>query len=208
MNWIRVARAGSVVAMGFAAACGGAPPATVNTATVTSPSPQPEPPEETVDPSAPTKPFLPPVAQPPGAEQSQVAEGTDKEHPVPRCGPADSYRYVATYKCADGTVPLQGDLRAASKVRSGNVGPNATGHIIDLYVVPCPGGDVKLFVDMYGCPETKQDLVLQRLEEAPDAQRPEEAPDAFTSLGPRVAERALHTRAHLAEATDLLALSP
>lgn len=79
--------------------------------------------------------------------------GTDREHPVMRCGPAESYRYVASdFRCAGGTNPLGGDLRAGAAARVGNVGPNSTGHIIDLYRVACPEGAREIYVDMYGCP--------------------------------------------------------
>lgn len=71
-----------------------------------------------------------------------------------RCGPKDSYAYVANeFKCADGSNPFAGNLGAAQKSRRGNVGANASGHIIDLYVVPCPEGEREVFVDMYGCNE-------------------------------------------------------
>ena len=47
------------------------------------------------------------------------------------------------------------DLR---QLGSGNVGANETGHVIDLYIVPCPSGEVSVYVDMYGCPEMQQRL--------------------------------------------------
>jgi hypothetical protein len=77
--------------------------------------------------------------------------GYDLEHPIPACGPGDSYQIVASYVCADGSVPLGGDPGAGGGARVGNVGANSTGHIIDLYEVPCPTGPVQLFVDMYAC---------------------------------------------------------
>lgn len=86
------------------------------------------------------------------ARRPAVRPGADKEHPVPRCGPQDSYAFVASTTCADGSTPLRGDARAGAEARQGNVGENSTGHIIDLYVVDCPEGPVEIFVDMYGCP--------------------------------------------------------
>ncbi len=78
--------------------------------------------------------------------------GSSRENPVMRCGPRDSYYYVATeFRCSDGTNPLGGDVRMGSQARLGNVGPNSTGHIIDRYSVPCPEGARDVFVDMYGC---------------------------------------------------------
>ena len=92
-------------------------------------------------------------------ESAELAGATSHERPLPACGPADSYRRVAEYRCPDGSVPLGGDPARGASARSGNVGPNSTGHVIDLYRVPCPGGDVELYVDMYSCPETQRLLV-------------------------------------------------
>jgi hypothetical protein len=65
----------------------------------------------------------------------------------------ESYVYVASeFRCAGGTNPLGGDPRAGAAARVGNVGPNSSGHIIDLYRVPCPEGPRDVYVDMYGCP--------------------------------------------------------
>ncbi len=79
--------------------------------------------------------------------------GTSPEAPVMACGPADSYRRVAEYRCPDGTEPLRGDPAAGGRARVGNVGANSRGHVIDLYRVPCASGVVELYVDMYGCPD-------------------------------------------------------
>lgn len=80
--------------------------------------------------------------------------GMDPEHPVPACGPRDSYDYVASrFRCPDGTNPLGGDPGAGQASRLGNVGANSQGHIIDVYRVPCASGPVDVYVDMYGCPE-------------------------------------------------------
>lgn len=81
-------------------------------------------------------------------------EGSDREHPVMRCGPRDSYAFIANdFRCADGSNPFRGNLGAGARARRGNVGANSTGHIIDLYVVPCPEGPREIYVDMYGCPD-------------------------------------------------------
>jgi hypothetical protein len=80
---------------------------------------------------------------------------SSKEQPIAACGTRGSYRYVASeYVCADGANPFAGNANAARDARKGNVGANASGHIIDVYIVPCAGGDEKVYVDMYaGCPE-------------------------------------------------------
>lgn len=77
--------------------------------------------------------------------------GYDSEHPIGACGTGDSYQIVASYVCPDGSMPLSGDASAGAAARLGNVGANSTGHIIDLYEVPCPTGAVQLYVDMYAC---------------------------------------------------------
>ncbi len=89
-----------------------------------------------------------------GPALSARGVGMDAEHPVPACGPGDSYDYVASrFRCPDGTNPLGGDPRAGQASRLGNVGANSTGHIIDVYRVPCATGPIDVYVDMYGCPE-------------------------------------------------------
>jgi len=110
-----------------------------------------------------TDPGRPPAQQPPPAvtvasaaappePPPPPAPGSDKDHPVLRCGPADSYRWVANHRCGDGSVPLAGNPRAAKEARLWNVGPNKAGRIVDHYVVPCPEGEVHLYVDMSECP--------------------------------------------------------
>lgn len=87
-----------------------------------------------------------------GGVAPMASVGFDAEHPVMRCGPRDSYFYVASqYQCPDGSNPLNGDLALGQRSRQGNVGANSTGHIIDLYVVPCASGPQQVYVDMYGC---------------------------------------------------------
>jgi hypothetical protein len=104
-------------------------------------------------------------ATPPAASVAPATEaaGLDKENPVVRCGPRDSYVYVASeFRCADGTNPLAGDRRAAARTRKGNAGRNSRGHVVDIYLVPCPEGPRRVFVSMYGCPEYERFLRLDR----------------------------------------------
>lgn len=69
-----------------------------------------------------------------------------------RCGPNDSYFWVATkFKCPGGGNPLGGDTDAGGRARRGNIGPGPDGHILDVYDVPCPSGTVAVYVDMYHC---------------------------------------------------------
>lgn len=116
------------------------------------PPPQPE----AAQPAAATA--TPSAAGPGGSVPGQRrGSGQSREDPVICCGPVDSYTYVAAeFRCPDGQNPLGGDPSAGQRARVGNVGPNASGHIIDLYRVPCGGGEVDIFVDMYGCPEMEQ----------------------------------------------------
>lgn len=85
--------------------------------------------------------------------------GGSLKSPVPRCGPQDSYYYVASeFRCPGGGNPLEGDAQAAARARAGSVGPDARGHMIDVYEVPCPSGKVDVYVDMYGCEAMQQEL--------------------------------------------------
>ena len=86
---------------------------------------------------------------------SDPAPGNDKENPIMRCGPADSYTYVAAvYRCPDGSNPLGGKSQAGRTARRGNVGDNSHHNgIIDLYEVPCASGTQEVYVNMYGCPD-------------------------------------------------------
>lgn len=114
------------------------------------PAAPPPPPAPTEDPNARGAGSEPPPPSPP--PPAVAVQQSSKDSPVLRCGPMDSYKYVATdFKCADGSNPFGGNLKAAQMARKGNVGANAQGHIIDLYEVPCPEGPRQVFVDMYGC---------------------------------------------------------
>lgn len=84
---------------------------------------------------------------------AEVTPGSSPDAPVLRCGPEDSYAYVASeFRCPDGTNPFDGDLRQAARARSGSRRAD-NGHFIDSYEVPCAGGTVTVYVDLYGCDE-------------------------------------------------------
>ncbi len=69
-----------------------------------------------------------------------------------RCGPRDSYRYVASlFQCPEGGNPFGGDEQAAARARSGSQQRPGSSHMLDTYEVPCRGGGVTVYVDMYGC---------------------------------------------------------
>lgn len=145
----------SVVAALLAAGCTNQPAPEVPTAEV--------PPAPSASPSAEASPDAPPIeiTETPKKKAASPVDGagSDKENPVMRCGPGDSYVFVSAYECKDGTRPLGGDPRAGGAARKGNVGANSKGHIIDLYVIPCSDGPVEVYVDMYGCPEYEQMLI-------------------------------------------------
>jgi len=85
--------------------------------------------------------------------------GTSVDKPMMVCGPRESYRYVASeFQCPRGGNPLDGDLERARDARLGALDHPTSSHIVDVYRVPCPDGDVELYVDMYGCEEYEQQL--------------------------------------------------
>lgn len=88
-------------------------------------------------------------AAPPAAAPAERAEpGRSAEAPALTCGPAESYAYVASrFRCADGSNPLGGTAPR----------PHSS-HVLDIYDVPCPGGAVPVYVDMYGCREYEEQL--------------------------------------------------
>ncbi len=109
------------------------------------------PPEEAAEVEPP-----PPAPSGGGVYPGRTGSGQSAEDPVSACGPGDSYAFVAgEFRCPEGDNPLGGDPSAGSAARVGNVGSNSTGHIIDLYRVPCASGPVDVYVDMYGCPEMR-----------------------------------------------------
>ncbi len=98
-------------------------------------------------------------ASKPAAESAPSAErGRTIDDPVMTCGALESYQYVARYRCPDGTTPLGGDPKQGARARLGSDFVKATNHHVDLYEVPCSGGAVRLYVDLYGCPEEQQRL--------------------------------------------------
>lgn len=83
-----------------------------------------------------------------------VAGAGTLHDPIMRCGPASSYAYVAReFRCQDGTNPFKGDMAAARLSRSGSQPSPKNKDIIDTYEVPCDGGNVTVYIDMYGCEE-------------------------------------------------------
>ncbi|HEY8945890.1 MAG TPA: hypothetical protein VIM73_16590, partial [Polyangiaceae bacterium] len=86
--------------------------------------------------------------------------GTSLKNPVLRCGPEESYRYVADeFVCPSGENPFDGDLVAARKARRGSDENPDNGHVVDIYRVPCNSGSVHLFVDLYGCEQYQRRLI-------------------------------------------------
>jgi len=92
------------------------------------------------------------------AAQDGVA-GATLENPVKACGPGASYRLIAAWECADGSVPLGGDPAAGQRARLGSSRSHLdeppddpmNSHIVDIYEVPCPGGTETVHVCMYHC---------------------------------------------------------
>lgn len=85
-----------------------------------------------------------------------IGSGRSISDPVQLChmngGPGRTdYSYIASYRCADGTMPLAGDPERGAQARVGNVGPGPDGHIVDLYEVPCRSAPVRIHVDAYHC---------------------------------------------------------
>ncbi len=78
---------------------------------------------------------------------------TTQEYPLEACGLETSLTELARLTCDDGRNPFGGDTRAAHASRAGNVGGGGRcEQIIDLYRVPCPEQEYKVFIDMYFCP--------------------------------------------------------
>lgn len=95
-----------------------------------------------------------------GPESGAVAAtGGSLESPIATCGPMDSYEFVANrFQCPNGPNPFRGDPKRAAESRRGSSTSAKTGHPIDVYEVPCPGGSVEVYVDLYGCPEYAERL--------------------------------------------------
>lgn len=96
------------------------------------------------------------------AKKERSAAGSTLHNPVVRCGPEESYRYVANeFRCPDGENPFEGDVEAARKAQRGSNENPRNGHVVDIYRVPCGSGPVHLFVDLYGC-ETYEKRLLAK----------------------------------------------
>jgi len=94
------------------------------------------------------------------AAHPEGAGGSSLANPVVRCGPEESYRYVASeFRCPDGKNPLGGDLEAARRTRRGSEPHPENAHVIDIYRVACASGAAHVFVDMYGCEAYAKRLV-------------------------------------------------
>ena len=95
--------------------------------------------------------------------------GDSRETALQRCwqdgdAPRTDYSTIAEYRCADGSVPLGGDLARGAGARVGNVGEGPDGHVVDHYRVPCPSGSVDIYVDPYHCgPGVEAEIDLSNL---------------------------------------------
>ncbi len=99
------------------------------------------------------------------AQDPKPAEpvGSRPELAVPTCGPEQSYAYVSRrYRCPDGSNPLNGEVEAARQARYRTLPAPRSDHILDVYRVPCAGGDQEVFVDMYSCQEMENILARAR----------------------------------------------
>jgi hypothetical protein len=94
-----------------------------------------------------------------GSKTPPSSAGSSVEQPIMRCGPQDSYEYIAReVRCADGKNPFAGNVEAARRSRSGSQARPRSDHLVDTYEVPCASGTMTVFVDMYGCPEEQEKL--------------------------------------------------
>jgi hypothetical protein len=94
-----------------------------------------------------------------GAHAAGPWPGSSLDKPMLVCGPRESYRYVAEeFQCPRGGNPLKGDLTLAQQARLGALDRPNSEHIVDVYRVPCAGGPVEVFVDMYGCERYEEQL--------------------------------------------------
>lgn len=104
------------------------------------------------------------------------------------------YRRIAEYHCADGSMPLGGDVRAGGAARRGNVGEGPDGHILDLYDIPCPEGVASIYVDGYHCEEELAPLSEAEIQQAMNDLRryihsPEDMGPAVVTHAARVAQQ-------------------
>lgn len=85
---------------------------------------------------------------------------TSFEAPLKVCGALESYRAVSEWRCPDGSMPLGGDPAAGQRARMGSSHSHlpspptdpTNAHIVDIYKVPCPFGEVTVYVCLYHCP--------------------------------------------------------
>lgn len=78
---------------------------------------------------------------------------SSKEQPIEVCMVEGQLEWLVALTCADGSHPFSTPQEAHAS-RSGNVGGGGRcGSIIDLYVVPCPEGELEIYMDLYMCPE-------------------------------------------------------
>jgi hypothetical protein len=98
-------------------------------------------------------------SKPAEAPSGGTAQSGSLESPIMTCGPKDSYGYIAQrFACPDGSNPFAGDLERAARSRQGSQPSERSGDVIDVYRVPCPTGDVTVYIDMYGCEEYRNRL--------------------------------------------------
>jgi hypothetical protein len=76
------------------------------------------------------------------------------------------YAFVASQRCADGSMPLGGDPARGAAARLGNVGAGPDGHIVDLYEIPCPRSPVRIHVDGYHCEGMSTEIDMNNLTRA------------------------------------------
>jgi hypothetical protein len=99
------------------------------------------------------------TAAPSSQDAQPGPDGSSPDHPVVVCGPEASYGYVAReHVCPTGGNPFAGDIDAARHSRVATIEHAHSGHVVDVYEVPCADGKVKVHVDMYGCPEMQAKL--------------------------------------------------
>ena len=98
----------------------------------------------------------PPTGEPPPVEaplrtEPVVGSGATREDPIRTCGARRSYEIVASLRCTDGSVPLNGEWDRAKQARTGTTGPGPDGHMLDLYYLPCAVNPPAVYVDIFHC---------------------------------------------------------
>lgn len=93
-----------------------------------------------------------------GVGVTRVADLTSsKAQPVEVCAVEGQLDYLVRLQCADGSNPFN-SMHEAHAARAGNVGAGGRcDSAVDLYNVPCPEGDVEVYMDMYMCPRPSED---------------------------------------------------